>query len=446
MALVRRSIPTVNGLVGKLAERVDITSVVDNFTSTFVNVPLSANQGRLLQNKKAERIDVVDNLTSTDVLAPLSANQGSILSGQVAALLENSSVYDGLDSTEAVEALSAAQGKALHDMVSLRSSGMTYGGSTMTITSNVPDVPKGYFLVISADGTLPDGRPVYTGDIIISEKDTYVENMVPDPSDPGAPMIVERTPDVGAGVWAIVDNSEAEDVLREGDKTTDKTQTTKVVTGAVAMVLVADMIQAIQDANIEMIVEDDIIVNGSDINLTYEPLNGKVISSMAYITKPDGTYDEYDLVSVAGNVVTLTGSADAYDGLVAKVSYFKTVSANEVLAAMPAFDYNNFYFSVHTVTIEPGVYEYTYRVTTSGIVAEDFGVASLDDLSISITSSTNGANLTYLASELEGQVDKLLDGIGAGVNKIINFIVVITRVADGATSSSFPIEPNVYIP
>ncbi len=60
--------------------------VVDNLTSTDTDKPLSANQGKVLEDGKEpadatilKQANIVDNLTSTSTTEPLSANQGKVL-------------------------------------------------------------------------------------------------------------------------------------------------------------------------------------------------------------------------------------------------------------------------------------------------------------------------------------------------------------------------------
>lgn len=53
--------------------------VVDELTSTATNAPLSANQGKILDEGKVNYSDIVNNLTSTATDAPLSAAQGKEL-------------------------------------------------------------------------------------------------------------------------------------------------------------------------------------------------------------------------------------------------------------------------------------------------------------------------------------------------------------------------------
>lgn len=57
--------------------------VVDNLTSTATDKPLSANQGRVL-NENIPAVD--DNLASTSTTHALSANQGRVLNGKIKTL------------------------------------------------------------------------------------------------------------------------------------------------------------------------------------------------------------------------------------------------------------------------------------------------------------------------------------------------------------------------
>ncbi|QDF30187.1 tail fiber protein [Halarcobacter anaerophilus] len=138
------SVEQINGLQEALNLKINIADIVDNLTSTLADAPLSANQGRVLneeiallqeaieslrviltsddttldqlqeivdfikenrekiENLSVEQInglqealnlkiniaDIVDNLTSTLVDAPLSANQGRVLNEEIALLQE----------------------------------------------------------------------------------------------------------------------------------------------------------------------------------------------------------------------------------------------------------------------------------------------------------------------------------------------------------------------
>ena len=67
---------TVNAAI---AAKVSISSIVNSLTSTATNVPLSAAQGKVLNDVKLPKSDVVNNLTTTSTTKALSAAQGKIL-------------------------------------------------------------------------------------------------------------------------------------------------------------------------------------------------------------------------------------------------------------------------------------------------------------------------------------------------------------------------------
>jgi hypothetical protein len=78
--------PTAKTIQDIDSEKLDVADVVDDLTSTDTDKPLSANQGKVLQDGKEpadatilKEADIVDNLTSTDTDKPLSANQGKVL-------------------------------------------------------------------------------------------------------------------------------------------------------------------------------------------------------------------------------------------------------------------------------------------------------------------------------------------------------------------------------
>jgi len=72
--------------LNELSQKVATSDIVDNLTSEDSDKPLSANQGKLLQDNKEDADstilkegDVEDSLNSTSTTKPLSANQGSQL-------------------------------------------------------------------------------------------------------------------------------------------------------------------------------------------------------------------------------------------------------------------------------------------------------------------------------------------------------------------------------
>lgn len=78
--------------------------VVDNLTSTATDKPLSANQGRVL-NENIPAVD--DNLTSTSTTHALSANQGRVLNGKIKTL-------DKSNKTVNVSSVAAQSGYSSH--------------------------------------------------------------------------------------------------------------------------------------------------------------------------------------------------------------------------------------------------------------------------------------------------------------------------------------------
>lgn len=61
------------------ATKVNISDIVNSLTSTATNKPLSANQGKVLNDGKINISDIVNNLTSSATNKPLSAAQGKAI-------------------------------------------------------------------------------------------------------------------------------------------------------------------------------------------------------------------------------------------------------------------------------------------------------------------------------------------------------------------------------
>lgn len=81
--------------------------VVDSLTSTATDKPLSANQGRVL-NENIPAVD--DNLTSTSTTHALSANQGRVLNGKIKTL-------DKSNKTVNVSSVAAQSGYSSHTSI-----------------------------------------------------------------------------------------------------------------------------------------------------------------------------------------------------------------------------------------------------------------------------------------------------------------------------------------
>lgn len=68
----------------EMALRVKTADIVNNLTTTVTNKPLSAAQGKALNDAKVNVSDIQNNLTSTATNKPLSAAQGKALSDTIA--------------------------------------------------------------------------------------------------------------------------------------------------------------------------------------------------------------------------------------------------------------------------------------------------------------------------------------------------------------------------
>jgi len=102
--------------------------VVNDLTSTDTDKPLSAAMGKSLEDGKEDadatilkQADIVDDLVTADATAPLSAKQGKNLEDGKedadATILKEADVVDSLSSTVTTKPLSAAKGKALNDLI-----------------------------------------------------------------------------------------------------------------------------------------------------------------------------------------------------------------------------------------------------------------------------------------------------------------------------------------
>ena len=108
--------------------KIGASDIVDNLTSDITNLPLSANQGKILKAYYDDVIAPIDDLTSTSVTQPLSANMGRALMRLIDMIhlaltrldttkLGASDVINNVTSTSTVQPLSAYQGKLLSDRI-----------------------------------------------------------------------------------------------------------------------------------------------------------------------------------------------------------------------------------------------------------------------------------------------------------------------------------------
>lgn len=133
-------------VTGHVDTKVSISDIIDNVTSTDVDKPLSANQGRVLKalaDTKVSISSIVDSLASTATNQPLSAKQGAVIAGLIDALGD---VVDGKQPLNAL--LTAITGLAIIK-------GSLIGGAGAGTLGVVNAGPDGQALV--ADAASPSG-------------------------------------------------------------------------------------------------------------------------------------------------------------------------------------------------------------------------------------------------------------------------------------------------
>lgn len=148
-------------ITSAIGTKLPISSVVDNLTSTHTAAPLSANQGKVLNDNKADK--------TTQVVAGNGLTGGGALSNNVTINVGNTDdsivvgadgikvdTQDSLTSTSTTKPLSAAQGKALQDNKAEKTrtitagNGLTGGGDlSADRTINISNADDS--LVVAAD-------------------------------------------------------------------------------------------------------------------------------------------------------------------------------------------------------------------------------------------------------------------------------------------------------
>lgn len=131
-----------NTMSDAIALRIPKSAIIDNLTDGGSTKVLSAEQGKVLEEKKINYTDIIDNLTSTDTDKPLSANQGKLLNNNLSTIAEarilKTSIADNLTTTDATKVLSAKQGNVLDTKkvnVSDIVNDLTTGGTTVPLSA-----------------------------------------------------------------------------------------------------------------------------------------------------------------------------------------------------------------------------------------------------------------------------------------------------------------------
>jgi prefoldin subunit 5 len=162
------SISTLTTSVNDLNTNVVLKSnVVDNTTSTDTEKPLSANQGKVLNDTISSLNTALSNLTST-----VSSHTTSINSLNTNAVM-TSSIVDALTSTSATVPLSANQGRVLNSSISSLSS--TVSSHTSSISSLNSSVSS---LNTSVNAKFPTAGGTFTGIVTAYSNTSYTTKQV----------------------------------------------------------------------------------------------------------------------------------------------------------------------------------------------------------------------------------------------------------------------------
>ena len=276
MPLLKRTIPSIKDLEPRLDLKVDITDIVNNTIDGGISVPLSAEQGKILQTEidnKVETSSIVNDLTTGGTAVPLSAEQGVALKALI----------DGL------------------------SNGLTYIGTFDASAGVWPsDSSQGDFYKVSTAGVV-DGVDLNPGDMIIANKDVVGASTTAD--------------------WDVVDNTEAADLIRWGSASTAidlggaGASDNIIATQKAIKQYVDDMATALGGGELKVKVDKNRLITGTDFTTTHAPKDGVVFMDVSIVDNGDGSYDEWESISFVGTTGTLVGSNGNYDGKTCKVTY-----------------------------------------------------------------------------------------------------------------------------
>ena len=276
MARVQRRVSHVKGLQDELDKRIhnedDIVATfagIDTVGATDEKTVMSAKMTKTEIDKKIDITSIVNDLTSGGVAVPLSAEQGKILKTSI----------DGL------------------------SSGLDYKGP-FDATGTLPaDPSKGDFYKVSVAGTV-DGLELAVGDMIISNA-----------------VVVGAS---AAANWDKIDNTEAADILRTANISTDADWTVDP-TLLSSRATTAAYIKTKVDAVSVKFVNETVTITGDTGTLTNQPVDNVIFMGTASVLNADGTYDIVECSVDALKVLTLSPTVTGdYDGLTATVTFAYT--------------------------------------------------------------------------------------------------------------------------
>jgi hypothetical protein len=271
MANIRRRISFTKGLQDELDARVhrandlvaDATTI--DGSAAFDDKYVGANAFKTANDLNVKTANIVDDLVTGGTQVPLSAEQGKVLKGFI----------DGM------------------------AGGLEYKGTWDASTGLPADVEIGYFYKISVAGT-QGTLEMAVGDMIIANSD-----------------VVGATTDTN---WDKIDNTEAADILRDGDVTTEADwalEGTKLSDRATTKTYVDDAVAAV---SIKFI-NETVTIAADAATLTHSPANDVIFTGTASVNNGDGTFDIVECTCVGTALTLAPDAAGAYDGLSATVTY-----------------------------------------------------------------------------------------------------------------------------
>jgi hypothetical protein len=278
MSNIKRRISFTKGLQEELDDRVHRTndlvtdlSTIDG-SASFDDKYIGANAWKTNNtNNNLKYADIVSDVTTID----------------------GSAAFD-------TQVVSANDFKAVKDAIDAASGGLVYKGIFDASGATLPaDVGKGFFYKVSVAGTI-DGLEMAVGDMIIANKDV-----------------------VGASTAADfdkVDNTEALDILRDGDTTLEadwNLEGSKLSDRATTKTFVEDAISAVS----MKFINEQVTIATDGATLSHTPANDVIFTGVASVNNGDGTFDLVEC-SCTGTTLSISpDTAGAYDGLVATVTY-----------------------------------------------------------------------------------------------------------------------------
>ena len=140
-------------VVTALGKKVNTVDIVDSLVSDATDKPLSAAQGKALDEKKLDVEDVVDNLTTTDTDKPLSANQGKVLDNKISEMNKSTKEQFGVVEGSFIHIEDSVDGNATEIGVVGKSTQTHYTGKNILKSTITTGSQNGITCTVNSDGS-----------------------------------------------------------------------------------------------------------------------------------------------------------------------------------------------------------------------------------------------------------------------------------------------------